>query len=272
MVVNNRSCAPFTRHASLTFYEPGKERDQVALLLRYLHRRDIISDAVILWAGTEPASDCPLANLEIDSSEVDSWQDEVRGQFGKILKKYDRRGVTFPHGGDVWVIKELAGLSQNQFPSSKDIELVRNVARAFSVQKNTRDTIMSAKRYSYGFSWTQDGRCLRLRRTASGSVWAAEGILYFSREDWYVGIPKPIKLRVSPSFATRSGLTIPLYAVPDFKGLEADSIILVIRGRTMSYKQLIYVGVSRARALLAVLADHASAATFPRKFKWDSIS
>ena len=256
---------------SLNFYEPGKECERVALLLRDFHRQDVICDTVILWAGTEPVSDCPLANLEVNSSEVDSWQDEVRRQFQKILSTYDPRGVTFPSAGDVWVSKELASLSQNQFPTNDDIERVRDVALAFNVHRDTAAKILSTKPYSCGFSWTKDNRRLRLRRKASGLLWAAEGILHFSRNDWYVGIPKPISLRVLPFFAPQSDLTIPLYAVPDFKGLEADVIILVIRGRTMNYRQATYVGVSRARAMLAILADHGSAATFPRTFKWDSV-
>jgi hypothetical protein len=180
---------------SLTFYEPGKECEQVALLLRDFHRRDVICDTVILWAGTEPVSDCPLANLEVDASEVDSWQDEVRRQFQKILSTYDPRGVTFPSGGDVWVSRELACLSQNQFPTSDDIKRVRNVALAFNVHRDTGAKILSTKPYSYGFGWTKDSRRLRLRRKASGLIWAAEGILHFSRDDWYVGIPIPISLR-----------------------------------------------------------------------------
>jgi hypothetical protein len=205
-------------------------------------------------------------------SEIDSWQDEVRRQFEKILSSYDPRGVTFPREGDNWVNQELACLSQDLFPSSDDIERIRKLALAFDIRRETRAKILNTKPYCYGLSWTKDSRCLRLRRKTSGRTWAAEVILHFSRDDWYVGIPKPINLRVSPFFALQPGLAVPLYEVSEFKGLEADIIILVMRGRTMSYRQGAYVGISRARYMLTILADRASGAVFPRTFPWDSIS
>jgi hypothetical protein len=63
---------------------------------------------------------------------------------------------------------------------------------------------------------------------------------------------------------------IPVYSVPDFKGLEADMVILFMRGHATSHKHATYVGISRARMLLWILADRTASAALPRNFLWDT--
>ena len=74
---------------------------------------------------------------------------------------------------------------------------------------------------------------------------------------------------VQPFHLPRTCGILPLYRVSDFKGLEAEVVVLVMRGRVANQKAATYVGVSRARALLCILADAAAASALPKSFAWD---
>jgi len=74
---------------------------------------------------------------------------------------------------------------------------------------------------------------------------------------------------VQPFYLPRTRETIPLYRVSDFKGLEAEAVVLVMRGRSGNQKEATYVGVSRARALVCILADSVAASVLPKSFTWD---
>jgi hypothetical protein len=54
-----------------------------------------------------------------------------------------------------------------------------------------------------------------------------------------------------------------MYNVADYKGLEADNVLLLVGGRVSAIEQQIYVGISRARFLLAVLVDKSTSPLFP---------
>jgi len=60
-----------------------------------------------------------------------------------------------------------------------------------------------------------------------------------------------------------------LYRVSDFKGLEAEAVVLIMRGRVGNHREATYVGLSRARVLLCIVADATAAAVLPKSFSWD---
>jgi hypothetical protein len=51
--------------------------------------------------------------------------------------------------------------------------------------------------------------------------------------------------------------------------LEAEAVVLIMRGRVGNHREATYVGLSRARVLLCIVADATAAAVLPKSFSWD---
>lgn len=224
----------------------------------------------MLWAGSEPVDKTPLANCEIPVSDPQAWKEEVTRQFERVLRRRDPPGLTVPSGGAKWVKEELAKLSNAPFPTQADIERVQGLANSFRVSHTVRAKIeRSRTRMRRPLHWVGSGSTLTFGRGEQGLTWGAELVLYFGRDNWHKGIHEPSILRITPHNAAQDGGSIPLYSVADFKGLERDIVILCLRGRTLAQNAVIYVGISRARAKLIILADELAVRDLPTAFHWD---
>lgn len=253
---------------ALRRYEPGGEVEVFDQIVAGLEREQLLEDTVVITTSDDPLAAFPLVGREMALSTTGRWQDEVRRQFHQVLQVYNPYGVTEPAGGEPWVAAELKGLSSSSAPSAADAELVRRIAAAFGMTREVRIRI-SHQGHRHAFGWQVHDRALRLRRRIRGPVWAAEVISHFERDDWARGLPAPKTVVVQPFHLPRIRGTLPLYRVSDFKGLEAEVVVLMMRGRVSNQKAVTYVGVSRARALLCILADSAAAGALPKWFAWD---
>jgi len=61
------------------------------------------------------------------------------------------------------------------------------------------------------------------------------------------------------------GNDIPVYSVGEIKGLERDTVLLVLQGDAPQWPHELFVGVSRARSVLAVVLEAHAASALPRK-------
>jgi hypothetical protein len=255
--------------ALLRRYEYGNENVSISEALAYLDQEGLLDEAVVLLNTDKSLDDSGLSGYETQIATCDPWQEEIRRQFSKILHLYSTVGVVAPSGGEHWVGTELNNLTGAPFPTPADAELVQNVANAFSLTRNIRARIIDNTSGRGGFNWHLSDRSPRLRRKKSGPPLAAEVLLHFARPDWMRGLPKPKTFVLQPFYVPRAAGTIPVYRVSDFKGLEAEAVLLIIRGRMDNQREATYVGLSRARALLYVIADQSALTVFPRTFAWD---
>lgn len=257
----------------LSTYQPGKEREESAKIIREvfrLFRYDGIGRTVVLWAGSEKLDETPLANYEIVVSDPLAWKEEVIRQFERVLRRRDAPGLTLPQGGAKWVKEELGKLSSAPYPTAGDVDRVQRVANSFKVSHAVRAKIeRSRTRMRRPLHWVGSGSALAFGRGAEGLTWGAELVLYFGRDNWHEGIPEPTVLRITPNYTAEDRISIPLYSVAEFKGLERDIVILCLRGRTLAQNAVIYVGVSRARSKLIILADELAVRDLPTAFHWD---
>jgi hypothetical protein len=190
----------------------------------------------------------PLAGYEVALPTATRWQIEVRHQFDRVLHLYERRGMRPPPGGEAWIVAQLAQLGSGPYPTDDDVERVRGVARAFSIDRGARVWVGENPLLRNTISFRDDGQGPRLRRRTGVPLRAAEVILYFQREDWSRGLPRPRVVMLQPFYLPRAAGTLPLYRVSDFKGLEAEAVVLGMRGRRVgNHREATYVGVSRAR-------------------------
>jgi hypothetical protein len=179
--------------------------------------------------------------------------------------------MTLPSGGFAWVEAQLTGLSANLKPTPDDRDLVRSVADAYKIETAVTDFIANYASARYFLRWSVDSRRLTLKRPAKGPTWGAEIVHFFQQPSWDDGIPKPKTIRVVPFTDSARKDDLRLYSVSDFKGLEAETVFLVMRGRITSNRSSLYVAISRARSVLVIAADTVAASDLPRSFLWDDV-
>ncbi len=278
----------------LRVYRQGEGFKELRDVCADLFEQHALQDAVVLWAGAGPVEDAPVANRPFTVSGGGTWQREVTQQFDKILHVYKRKGVTFPTGASELVKMGLRRLSDEPRPTMPeprhaastddtdstigDVLLVQSIANSFKVDRSFLHRVKDG-RNRRRFHWDGSGRTLRLesawsRKNEEGArapVWAAHPLLFFQRGDWHSGIPPLITRTIIPHGLPGEDGSIPLHSVADFKGLEADTVILYLRGKVPLHHVMVYVGISRARAQLVVLADEEAARAFPLSFPWEHL-
>lgn len=256
---------------TLITFDSGKEAAALESIIRRHAPYQSPRELTVLWAGQESTIESPIANLEISIPVCSPWQDEVRWQFKNSARFLSQNGLSIPTHGYDWVHRQLSGLSENLYPTDEDIILVQETAFAFNVTADVRSRITKTKPYKFGFHWVVVDNRVTLRRRGHGHWWGSEVILHFQNSSWHEGLPKPSNVRIAPYTQPQSSNCIPLYSVSEYKGLESNTIILIMRGRIPSHRNAVYVGISRARGVLAIAADNTAIADFPRSFLWDYV-
>jgi hypothetical protein len=187
------------------------------------------------------------------------WQSAILRYFEGVVSYYDQRGLDKPKNALKYVHEQIKRLSEDILPSPDDIELVRGIARSFSVSATVRRTILSYWGRSNNLRWRTINNELRLRRRDDGPMWAAEIVVYFEREDWDAGLPQSdasfnqIRVELVRGLRPAKKGELRVFDLSTFKGLEADTIILLMGGYRPTRIEEIYVGISRARFALALV-------------------
>jgi hypothetical protein len=247
--------------------EAGLERKALAAELQLLALEGLVPSTTVLWSGAEPVESCPVAGLVAELGIAIGWQDEVRRRLQTVFD-YAIDGKV-PAGSRVPLppSRALADLSGAAAPDTNDVALVQDYARQFQPPFDSG----AGGRRKLKFGWVAEGGAWRLRRTVrdQGPLDRARALLrFFQIDGWADGIGKVSAWQVTPFSQLPRDAAVPLFAVSDFKGLEADVIVLVMRGKTVAHRSSTYVGISRARAVLSVLADAAALSVFPRDHAW----
>lgn len=79
-------------------------------------------------------------------------------------------------------------------------------------------------------------------------------------------MPQPQVLILRPYDSVDETDYVKMYNVANYKGLESDVVLLLVRGRRPMIEQQMYVGISRARFLLAVLIDKGTSSLLPQEW------
>jgi hypothetical protein len=234
-------------------YDRGDEVAAVGEGLRWIFAHGLGNSAVALHAGTGSLDDDLPSHAFAIKGALD-WQLAVGDHF--IWARDNGHWFTRSLGEIEGMLSEL---STEPFPTVSDIEVVRKVAGLFDLgwQRRLRDD----PRFQ-PLEWTvMEGR-LVLTRSHRSTNRALELVLHFEREDWHHGIPQPETVQFRHHTAAGDS-EIPLYRVADFKGLEADAVLLVLEGSGPEIEQQAYVGISRARILLAMLVERETVPALP---------
>ncbi|MBL8624848.1 MAG: trypsin-like peptidase domain-containing protein [Myxococcales bacterium] len=191
---------------------------------------------VVLTTEPDPVSSSVVCGLEMADPSHQGWQGVVLDYLTSLqpeLRRYKRPA-------------ELPTLSDARHPTQDDIWAVCSFARRWPFPGRP-DAKLSWRRRTDVF----DLGGLAPERGRRGAQIAE----FFSMPVWANGLGPSPSWRIAPggSFGVQ---TIPLYTVATFKGLEADAVVLLeAPNAKLGRSSVSYVGVSRARMLLHVVAD-----------------
>lgn len=247
----------------LITYRHGKRDEALAQAVRWVTGKGLGAPLVALHAGMPLPQQAALWGPFYVQESL-GWQEEVRRKFQLAIRSASR--VSPPAGGWDEVSTRLGGLSMEPVPRPADRELVREVAGSFRVPPEVRREVSADPRARAPMSWVIANGRQKLWKHGRREVWASEIIMHFEREDWHKGIAEPESVRFVRHAEARGPGVVPVYRVGDFKGLEADAVLFHLEGSVPVSKEELYVGISRARMLLALLVDDLAMKSLPLAF------
>jgi hypothetical protein len=243
--------------------KPGYERESIRRALRWLPS-DKLEHLTVLFAGDEAFTESIFNDLSIPVGRDVGWRDEVRRMFAHA----GRAGHTLlsPSAGEVDTC--LKGLSYDLRPSTGDVQLVQEVARRFVIRRDVRREILDSPDRREGLEWQLIGGRARLRARRKGyKMFASEIIMHFERDNWHAGLPRTETLQFTRDIKSQSKLTLPVYHVSEFKGLESTAVLLYIHSLGSMAEEELLVGISRARLLLAVVVRSQAESSGPASLR-----
>ncbi|MEM7022603.1 MAG: TIR domain-containing protein, partial [Pseudomonadota bacterium] len=211
--------------------------------------------SVLLLAGglqNTRFAGCALTSL---GERIGRWQDFVSEYLNKAVTTFVTRGVETPRDEALELLHRLARLSDHAVPTRQDILLVSEVAKSIAIdERYARDLSERAAGGSLKLEWRLvDGR-LRFRRALGGRMHGLEVLCFFRERSWADGLPEPRRWEfVDPADLELREAVMPVFTVDAFKGLEADTAILLIGNHKPVTEAEFYVAISRARLSLAII-------------------
>jgi len=190
-----------------------------------------IDKLVILTTEYDPVQNSMLYNATIATSIYD-WQ--------SIVNQY---------------IENIT-LSNCPNPDDKDILMVQKAAHSILSRDFLKKWEDYSKNEAIHIKWKVVNGKLVLRKpsdvTSNGPIF-----YFFTRDDWFKGIPQPTMIKLCPGtmIEQTAANAIRLFTVPTFKGLEADGVILFIPNARADLEANSYVGTSRAKYLLHIVVN-----------------
>jgi hypothetical protein len=173
-------------------------------------------------------------------------------------------GLKPPPGGKPEVVACLSELSDEPTPTPADVALVCKLARSFRIKKQKLMDIYDNPDRRETMRWRVDSGSLRLwKYRVNERPWDSEFILHFQHDDWHQGIPEPDVIRFNRAAEAMSTGSVSVYTVGEYKGLEADAVLMFVEGPEPLSRSELFVGISRARMRFALVIDNQAASGLP---------
>lgn len=243
------------------FFRAARLRDAVDEALKWCDSLGAVESLAAILGGGADFDDSVLARGPFAYEEPVSWQKFVRREMRRLTTGWSNELRSA--GMDPDAVAALHGLSRSSRPTAADIRVVGNVAAVIA-------GVLSKKQAQFR---RPDVR------------WKAIPISNTSQVNWRLRSPTPKTPRVeilnafrcdvwtrslpeagSVSFASHHNgdhKAIPVYHLGEIKGLERKAVLLVLQGDAPQFMHHLFVGVSRARAVLAVVGDQRAYGALP---------
>jgi hypothetical protein len=205
-------------------FDPGEELTTVRRAVQEALKVVSAEDLVVLTTEPEPAENSVLNHVNVALKPIHRWQDAVMEYLGR-------------HGSPRFT------LSEDSMPNSQDIQTVMGFAKTVYPKEWEHAGELRAKE---NWHWED---------TADGLVILGKYRLgLFTFEDWADTLPQPSSIIITADEADQEQM-IQLATVSAFKGLEAQGVILFIPTARPDLEAMVYVGVSRAKLMLHLVAE-----------------
>jgi hypothetical protein len=241
---------------------PGFERESLRRALSWFPS-DQLRKLTVLFAGDAAFAESIFSVLALPLGQEVGWREEVCRMFRTALAG---NSLSAPPAAGIDI--SLRQLGHDLRPSPDDVMLVREIARRFDLDSDVRRQILNSPDRRDGLVWQmQDGK-VRLRgRRRDLRLWASEIVMHFERSDWHVGLPDAPLVHFARDNQSLAALTVPVYHVSEFKGLESTAVLLYIDNLGPMLEEELLVGISRARLLLAIVVQGQAEASIPSRLR-----
>lgn len=202
---------------------------------------------VILTTEPDPATSSILHGLNIELDVEHRWQEGIAHYLPKVQ------------------------LSDAPYPTENDIATVQSAARRtllYEYEHLYKDENIVNQAYAVKWNVFQGAWRLRPPRDLMGKPNKSRTAiyLYLSAGSWVEGLPEPEFVTIDGDIHRSGNDLICLETVATFKGLESDDVILFVPRHQADLEAMSYVGASRARLLLYVVAHREAVARVPHLF------
>lgn len=208
-------------------FNAGDETEVITHAVTELVVMQQMQNVVVLTTEPEPIEQSLLYGLEILLQPKKRWQD--------FLMKY-LSGYGSPN----------FALSDSPLPTKQDVANVQTFAQKFypKTWKPPRDL-----RKEWAWKWKENEH----NYTITGEYRLAK----LTFDDWTDDMPVAHRSAVilGKNREDATSITLPLYTVSAYKGLEADGVVLFIPARRPDLDSIVYVGASRAKLVLHIVAE-----------------
>ncbi len=230
---------------------PGQENAAVRRSIKDALKYTLPDKLVVLTTEPDPSDFSILSDLEVQHyPEWDGkWQETVLKYLNIIAKNHKiyRRSAGPPPK------PVFPTLSKANYPTNSDIRSVKLFAKPFTQIPLPTATI----------KWSVKNGNLEL---PSHSSFRSQYGSFFCSDHWAETIPRPKTFILRPCDSVTDILksdTIPIYTISSFKGLEADAVIVFVMSPNENLLPNLYVGLSRARLYLNLIASEKTISAIP---------
>lgn len=244
---------------------PGMLHRSVEASLDWLYAHGAVEGVAAVLGGGVHFSDSVLRRADFGYGSAIDWRSAVCDEFFFMSQHATssgrRAGV---RNRDLNAL--LKGLSHETLPTPDDCSLVAQAANLLAAGVHP-----GAPRTSAPVMWrsTSDATAAaggpRVRLHPRGTNAFPFFVLHALQSgEWARALPQPLTTSFARHPDAGSG-TIPVFTVGEIKGLEREAVLLIMQGAPAEPTAELFVGVSRARSLLAVALDeHAYRTLRPR--------
>jgi hypothetical protein len=232
------------------FHQP-RLRDALHEALAWCAELEALEGLAAVLGGSASFEQSLLANGPFEYGDRVDWWSEVESNLWALAER-------IPVDENVALALERLALTRRAVPSDTDVAEVSAVANAIQAAD---PGVGGSKRVRVRVQRAAKGRDPR----GFAPSWHWDTMRAYRTGSWVAQVATPKTVDFSPH--NRAHDTIPVYSVGEIKGLERQAILLVMQGDAPKFTNQLFVGVSRARAVLAVVADDHTYAALPGRLR-----
>jgi hypothetical protein len=243
-------------------FQSAKLRTAVIAAIRWCVELEALDDFAAIVGGGVDFNGSILSKGPFAYGDPIAWQDLVRAELRKLAKAWSPQLRAKDLDPTIlWTVPELSTSSK---PGKKDHQVVAEAANAMAsaLPPKTR-----AFKRPLAIRWrpipvASTGAINWRLRSPSRKTYNLEALNALRCEVWATTLPVPESVSFAPHDECEPP-KLPVYSLGQIKGLERTAALLVMQGDAPKFMHQLFVGVSRPRAVLALVGDARTFAILP---------